>query len=159
MIVGKCQKINLLKEIRLAAENSEGLVEDSKKMILNLVDQAIIFHEAEVQARMQAETLKQAVLMASERIKKIEDELDDSLSLPENVVTTASGMKSGKREQQLRTPKKTASSPKMLKSWPPTCLRSFKSSMIFRSNWEKCLNRPLPKKPKFAINWSTSKPG
>jgi hypothetical protein len=91
-----------LKQIRLAAENSEGLVEDSKKMILNWVDQAIIFHEAEVQSGMQAETLKQTVLMAPERIKKIEDELDDPLSLPENVVTTASGMKSGKREQQLR---------------------------------------------------------
>ncbi len=92
-----------LKQIRFAVEKSEDLLEDAQKMILNLVDQAISFHESEVQSRMQIDTLKQTVLQAPKRIQDIESELDAPLPPLENVAPTASGMTAVNREQQLKT--------------------------------------------------------
>ena len=91
-----------LKQLRLAVESSESLVEESKTLILKLVDQAVVYHEAEGQAKMQSESLRQAVLGAPERIRNIETELEERLPAPERVATAASGMAAGQREQHLR---------------------------------------------------------
>ena len=88
-----------LKQIRTAAESSGDLAENAKKMILDFVDQAIIFRESEVQSRVDIESLKLTVQKAPERIKKIEAELDDPLSPPENVASEASAMEPGNRER------------------------------------------------------------
>ena len=91
-----------LKQIRTAAESSGDLAENAKKMILDFVDQAIIFRESEVQSKVDIESLKLTVQKAPERIKKIEAELDDPLSPPENVTSEASAMEPGNRERYLR---------------------------------------------------------
>ena len=93
--------IDELKRYRTAAENASDLTEEVKKAVRSSLDRAIIFREEEAQLRQEIEDVKLQIQAAPKRIQAIESELEEPLSVSEDVSENASDMKPTEIEAQL----------------------------------------------------------